>query len=117
MAGDATTRGTERAYRSKYLEQPVLIKGYILYANSKVKLDKRAKADVNLHDGVSKDFVAWGQVSNPTWGEPKYMVVIKDNSGYQSATSVASTLGGQLTLLRDNAIDGIVTQKNPKVSR
>ena len=113
MTGIGT--GTEHSYRSHYLGQPVLIKGYIPKITSKnIDFGERAQANVKLHVELG-DFIAWGENKNAPWGLPRYMVVIKDNSDYHSASSTAAILSwDQVEVLRSHAYDTDLSQRKNK---
>ncbi len=113
MAGTLGT-GTERTYRSHYSGQPVLIKGYIPKPDTKIKILERATSNVKLHVELG-DFMAWGEDESPAWGSPRYMIVIKDKSGYHSASSAFPTLGrDQMEVLRSHAIRSDLSKRKNK---
>ncbi|KAF8345780.1 hypothetical protein F5887DRAFT_1074204 [Amanita rubescens] len=99
--------GTERAYKTRYLEQPVLIKGYFQGTRSSIQMKKRAEANVELHVKLG-DLVAWGKHSPTTADDPHYMVVIRSDDRDLSASSARSILGLEgVKAVQSAAIDNI----------
>jgi hypothetical protein len=111
MAG--TTHTVERAYRSVYSGQDVLIKGYIPKTTPISQIDQRAETNIQLHAGLG-DLVAWGIDSKSTGDNPRYMVVIKDDAKYLSTSSATAKLGPggkeRVIALRSTAINNMMSQ-------
>lgn len=97
-----------RVHKSTYLNKPVLIKGYVLKSGSTNQLEKRAKIDVKIHEALG-DFITWGKVSNLMGDIPHYMIVIRGDGNYISASSAIGKLGSMegVKALESTVIDDI----------
>jgi hypothetical protein len=79
-------------YKSRYLGEPVLIKGYFPGSRSLIQIDRHVEANVKLHV-ILGDFIAWGEDSPLTAADPRFMVVIKSDDQCYSASSANMLLG------------------------